>query len=95
LQSAIGPVRPSGEVSDRRELSSALGDTPETVISVHVLRPELCQAYVTGDPASFDGAIVKADFLPAEPAGFGSDPEVLWDLLKRVQGWDCVDVTPE
>jgi len=68
---------------------------PETVISVYVLRPGLCQAYVAGDPASFDGAIIQANFLPTEPAGFGSNPEVLCDLLKGGQGWDCVDVVPE
>jgi len=76
-------------------LADALGDTPKAVISAHVLRCGLCRAYVAGDPASFDGAIVEADFLPGEPAGFGSDPEVLWDLLKGVKGWDCVDVALE
>jgi len=76
-------------------LADALGDTPETVISVSALRRGLCRAYVAGDPASFDGAIIQVNFLPGEPAGFGSDPEVLWDLLQGVQGWDCVDVAPE
>jgi len=33
--------------------------------------------------------------LPTEPAGFGSDPEVVWDLLKGVQGWDCIDVNSD
>ena len=78
-----------------RLLADALGDTPETVISVSALRRGLCRAYVTGDPASFSGAIIEADFLPGEPTGFGSDPEVLWNLLKGVKGWDCVDVAPE
>jgi RimJ/RimL family protein N-acetyltransferase len=27
---------------------------------------------------------------PAEPTGFGSDPEVLYDLLQSVEGWECV-----
>jgi hypothetical protein len=27
--------------------------------------------------------------------GFGSDPEILWDLLKSVEGWDCVDVSSD
>jgi len=78
-----------------RVLADALGDTPETVISVHLLRRGLCRAYVVGDPSHFDGAIIQADALPGEPTGFGSDPEVLWDLLKSVQGWDCVDVASE
>lgn len=76
-------------------LADALGDTPETVISVHELRRGLCRAYVAGDPAHFDGAIVQGDSCPDEPAGFGSDPEILWDLLRSVEGWGCVDVASE
>lgn len=76
-------------------LANALGDTPETVISVHLLRRGLCRAYVAGEPSRFDGAIVQDNFCPAEPMGFGSDPEVLWDLLKSVEGWECVNVASE
>lgn len=76
-------------------LADALDDTPETVISVHRLRHGFCRAYVAGDPGNFEGAIVQDNFCPTEPAGFGSDPEVLWDLLKSVAGWDCVNVASE
>ncbi len=76
-------------------LADVLGDTPETVISVHLLRRGLCRAYVAGEPSHFDGAIIQDKFGPTEPIGFGSDPEVLWDLLKSVEGWDCVDVASE
>ena len=76
-------------------LAEALDDTPETVISVHQLRRGLCRAYVAGDPAQFDGAIIQGDSCPTEPMGFGSDPEILWRLLKSVEGWDCVNVVPE
>jgi len=85
------PLDPKG----CRVLADALGDTPETVISVHLLRRGLCRAYIAGDSSRFDGAIIQADALPNEPTGFGSDPEVLWELLKSVQGWDCVDVASE
>ena len=76
-------------------LADALGDTPETVISVHRLRCGFCRAYVAGDPAHFDGAIVQDNFCSTEPTGFGSDPEVLLDLLRSVEGWDCVEVASE
>jgi hypothetical protein len=82
------PLDPKG----CRILADALGDTPETVISVHSLRRALCKAYVAGDPSRFDGAIIQWDFLSSEPQGFGSDPEILWDLLKSVEGWDCICV---
>ncbi len=76
-------------------LADALGDTWEAAISVHRLRNGFCRAYVAGDPAHFEGAIVQEDFCPTEPMGFGSDAEVLWDLLRSVEGWDCVDVSLE
>jgi ribosomal protein S18 acetylase RimI-like enzyme len=76
-------------------LAEALGDTPETCISVHRLRNGFCRVYVAGDPDHFDGAIVQDDFCTTEPMGFGSDPQVLWDLLRSVEGWDCVDVASE
>lgn len=71
-------------------LASALGDGPETVHSVHVLHRGTCKAYVAGDVAHFEGAIVQADALPSEPTGFGSDPQVLWQLLQSMEGWTCV-----
>ena len=73
-------------------LADALGDTLETVISVHLLRRGLCRAYVAGETSRFAGAIIQDNFSPAEPMGFGLDAEVLWDLLKSVEGWDCVNV---
>jgi hypothetical protein len=71
-------------------LADALGDTPETVQSVHLLRRGNCRAYVAGDVARFDGAIVQAIDWPEEPTGFGSDPAVLWTLLQGVRGWTCI-----
>ncbi|MDQ1328300.1 MAG: hypothetical protein QG641_1585 [Candidatus Poribacteria bacterium] len=74
------------------ELAEALGDTPETAIPVHLLKRGLCRAYVAGAVSNFDGAIVQNILDPAEPMGFGSNPEVLWELLKSVDGWDCIEV---
>jgi hypothetical protein len=71
-------------------LASALGDTPETVHSVHMLRRGLCNAYVAGDPARFDAAILQAVAWPREPTGFGADPTTLWALLQQVEGWTCI-----
>ncbi len=60
-----------------------------------MLRRGLCRAYVCGDPASFDGAILQAIDWPEEPTGFGSDPELLWKLLQLVEGWTCILVDTE
>ena len=76
-------------------LANALGDSPETAISVHRLRNGFCRSFVAGDPGQFDGAIIQENFLPTEPTAFGSDAGILWDLLKLVEGWDCVNVASE
>ncbi len=39
-------------------LADALGDTPESVISLHLLLRGLARAYVAGHPAQFDAAII-------------------------------------
>jgi hypothetical protein len=91
LVSSYMPLDSEGCVA----LADALGDTPETVISVHRLRNQFCLAYTVGDPAHFDGAVVQDSFCPTEPMGFGSDAEILWELLRSVERWDCVDVASE
>lgn len=82
-------------VEECRVLANALGDTAETVDSGHSLRRGTCKAYVAGNPSRFDGAIVQSNHWPTEPEGFGTDPQVLWDLLKSVSGWNCVLVDSE
>ena len=76
-------------------LADALGDTPETTISVHLLRRGLCHAYVAGNLRQFHGAIVQDNNMPAEPTAFGSAPQVLWELLQIVPGWECLEVESE
>ena len=71
-------------------LAGALGDRPETLQSVHMLRRGLCRAYLIGAPVQFGAAIVQSREWPEEPTGFGSDPGLLWALLQRVEGWTCL-----
>ncbi len=77
-----------------QRLADTLGDTPETVISVHLLRRGLCRAYVAGSPSRFEGAVIQALYLPAEPTCFGENALALWELLQDIDEWDCVNVTP-
>jgi hypothetical protein len=70
-------------------LAKALGDTPHTVGSAHVLRRGLCNAYITGTVDEPTGVVVQSNFGRTEPVGFGSSPALLWDLLMLVDGWDC------
>ena len=80
---------------EHRFLADALGETPQTTASVHLLSRNACKAYVAGELSSFKGAIVQANNLPTEPVGFGSDPQALWELLQMVEGWDCILVDLE
>ena len=78
--------------ADFAELADTLGDTPETVVSVHLLRKKLCKAFVAGSPSSFSAAIVQGHFDSEEPMGFGTEVRALWELLQLVEGWDCINV---
>jgi hypothetical protein len=74
-------------------LADALGERPETVISIHQLRRGLCKAYVIGNPAQFEGAIIRHP-ESRELNGYGHDAHALYELLQVVPDWDCVEVAP-
>lgn len=78
--------------ADFAELANTLGDTPETTVSVHLLKKKLCKAFVAGSPTSFSAAIVQGHFDSEEPRGFGTEARALWELLQLVEGWDCISV---
>jgi len=73
-------------------LAGALGDTPETVMSVHRLRRGICRAFAAGTPERPAAAIVQSHHVPTEPAAFGDDPEQIWSLLREIDGWLSVHV---
>ena len=86
------PVRDPFGPQECQVLADALGDTPESATSVHLLRRGLCDAYAVGDPANFDAAIVQKWGAPNETFAFGTDAGVLWDLLRSVAGWRALVV---
>ena len=51
----------------RLALADALGDSPETVIPVHILRQGLCLAWVAGDPDRPVAAVIQSTYLMDEP----------------------------
>jgi GNAT superfamily N-acetyltransferase len=71
-------------------LLGSLSETPETVIWLHVLRRSNCKVYVSNDSIGHVTAILQPDDLPSEPTGFGLDADILWELLNKVTGWQCV-----
>ncbi len=84
------PLDPDGV----RRLIEVLDETPETVGPIHLLTQGACKAYAVGDPASSDAVVVQSDSLRAEPVGIGDDAAGLWSLLRHLDDWTCVDVSP-
>ena len=81
-------------VDEVRRLLQAIAETPETVVPIHLLRHGTCRAYATGDAAALDAVVVQADCLPEEPFGLGTNAQGLWNLLRGIDGWTCVEVAP-
>ena len=74
-------------------LADLLGDTPMTVISAARLKQGMCDAYIAGSlPNNVDAAIVFDAYCSDEPAGFGTDADALWQLLKATDEWGCINV---
>jgi hypothetical protein len=71
-------------------LAEALGENPETALVVHALVRGACRAYLLGTPDCPHAAVIEIDGLLAEPHGLGADAHLLWQLLKQIDGWDCV-----
>ncbi|MFM9108395.1 MAG: GNAT family N-acetyltransferase [Chloroflexota bacterium] len=73
-------------------LADALGESPETVMSIHRLRRGLARAWAAGDPvAAPAAAVVQGTLLPDEPHVFGEDAAAIAALLREVPGWVCVN----
>jgi hypothetical protein len=70
----------------RISLAEAIGESPETVMSVHRLRRGLAWAW------ALDGAaVVQGTLLPEEPHVHGEDAAAIQRLLAGVPGWECVN----
>ncbi len=73
-------------------LAATLGDSPETVISHHLLTSRACNAWCVGDVRQPSAAIVQAHAFLAEPIVFGHAPEDIARIMPFVQGWDTFSV---
>ncbi len=85
-----------GEVdaADFDTLAGALGDSPFTVISAHLLRRRWCRAWIAGVPQRFDALVLHHVDDASEPTSFGEDADAIWQLLQHVQGWTCIESAP-
>jgi len=73
-------------------IAEALGDSPETVIPLQMLRDGRCDVLVVGDPGSLEGVILQSTDMPDEPIAFGSSAEAIASLIPHLEGWACLNV---
>ncbi|HIC69734.1 MAG TPA: GNAT family N-acetyltransferase [Candidatus Latescibacteria bacterium] len=89
----LRPLRPD----EFQKLADAIDETPETVIPIHLLRRGTCRVYSDGEPSPLVAVVVQSESLRGEALrrfGLGSDSLGLWDLLRRIDDWERVDVSP-
>ena len=86
-----GPVQLSP--AELLTLARVLSDSLETAIPVHRLMRGPCIAYVVGETARFDAAIVHLQEDKGELQGFGENAEALWSILEPLEGWRAVEVS--
>ena len=77
-------------LDERHLLAEALGDTPETVFPVHLLRRGLCSAFIGDEPA--EAAIVQSRAFPGDVYAFGVSPDAILELLGATDGWRRVSL---
>lgn len=84
----ISFVRPA----DFPAIAAWLGDTPETTISAHHLIRRQCRVVLSGDLPTPRAAIIQSDDLPEEPMAFGDDAAAIWQAVRALHGWTCINV---
>jgi predicted GNAT family acetyltransferase len=81
--------------AEQLQLAASLVETPETLTGISRLRRGVAHAYIAGTRDNPSAVVVQSRFLMEEPAAYGSDPELVWEVLKRVPGWTAVNAERE
>lgn len=74
-------------------LAAAIGESPETIMTVHRLRRNLCRSVIDGPPDRPRAALVAPNEYLDEPTAYGDDPAAIWSLLNTMEGWSCVNAS--
>ncbi len=72
-------------------IAEYLGESPETVIPLHMLREGSCEIVCVGSPHDPEGVIIQSTVYPEEPIAFGG-AEAIASILPSLSGWTCLNV---
>ena len=78
--------------NEQIQLADFLEDTPENVITRHLLYKGYCRTYLKGEITNYKALIIQSDFCPDELTGYGDDTEALWSILQSIENWSCVEI---
>jgi GNAT superfamily N-acetyltransferase len=81
------PITRIDDPAGLRALAQTLPDSPETVISLHLLQRGLCRAWVAGPLDRPAALVIDSDEAPGEPSCHGDDPDAIWSVLRHLPGW--------
>ena len=71
-----------------------IGDSPETTIAVHHLCRRQCLVAISGTLTKPRTVVVQSHDGPEEPTAFGFEASAVWQALRLLSGWTCVNVAP-
>ncbi len=72
-------------------IAAWLGESPETVIPLHMLQQGTCEVVCVGSPHDPEGVIIQSTAYPEEPIAFGG-AEAIGSILPTLSGWTCLNV---
>lgn len=78
-----------------REFAESLPDDPYAFSTRCLLLRGSAEAWIRGPASHFRAAVVRDRWQPNEPTVWGSEPESIWELLREIPGWDCVNCDRE
>lgn len=73
-------------------LRTAIGEAPESLMSLEQLRRGLCRAWVLGPPDDPRAAAVQPAAFPGDVSVYATDAQATFALLRQLDGWEAADV---
>jgi RimJ/RimL family protein N-acetyltransferase len=74
-------------------LAAAIGERPESLMTLEQLRRGLCTATIVGSPEAPLAAVIQPDAFPGDANVYGDDPDLLWSVLQSLPGWESIEAS--